>query len=574
MKKILLAFISVISVYAAAAQGTLLHTAPNTGWQNQSLLVTITGQGTTFQSSSPSGPQNIHLIPQSGGSNIFGSIWTVLDDEHVQANFYIPSAATLGVYDLSMDVWFNFSWYTITLTNAFLVTPSDGFLSGSVYYDLNGNGIKNAGEPQIPNSRVLETPDNYQVYTDQYGNYKTGVYNGTYSLQYLPNPNDIVTSVSSYTGIVINNNTDSLNDFGVQYPPGYDSLKVTVGHGILRCNTGVTFTVTAANHCGHVMNGRLYFIKDPLMTYSSSVPVPDFISGDSLYWNITGLGIMQSFVVNPVFVMPSATGTMLSYTVKGDVWDAGNNVVYTDGRGYREVVRCSMDPNDKAVDPPGEQAQNYTLFSDELRYTIRFQNTGNDTAFRVTILDTLDADLDLNTFNFVTSSHPVSINLNPANGALDFTFYNILLPDSNVNEPMSHGYVVYSIRTQTGLPANTIVNNTSYIYFDWNAPVVTNTTMNTMVYVIPVGISENAAQNGIIIYPNPFDDSAILTFENANNEDYTFVITDITGRQILQQKTTESKIVIQKSNVGTGMYFYRLSAAGSNKNFTGKIMIR
>ncbi|MBK7572907.1 MAG: hypothetical protein IPI10_15305 [Bacteroidetes bacterium] len=37
-------------------------------------------------------------------------------------------------------------------------------------------------------------------------------------------------------------------------------------------------------------------------------------------------------------------------------------------------------------------------------------------------------------------------------GALQFTFDNILLPDSNVDEPGSHGFVNYRISPKAGLP--------------------------------------------------------------------------------------------------------------------------
>src|SRR6185295_15873757 len=74
------------------------------------------------------------------------------------------------------------------------------------------------------------------------------------------------------------------------------------------------------------------------------------------------------------------------------------------------------------------------------------------------------------------------------NGALKFTFNNILLPDSNINEPMSHGEVTYRIHTRTGLPDNTIVNNTAFIVFDLNIPVVTNTSLNTMIYIDPLPV--------------------------------------------------------------------------------------
>src|SRR5678815_3973762 len=51
---------------------------------------------------------------------------------------------------------------------------------------------------------------------------------------------------------------------------------------------------------------------------------------------------------------------------------------------------------------------------------------------------------------------------------------------SNIDEPNSHGGVVYRIMTDSLLPDPTEITNTAYIYFDYNSPVITNTTLNTI----------------------------------------------------------------------------------------------
>jgi PKD repeat protein len=66
------------------------------------------------------------------------------------------------------------------------------------------------------------------------------------------------------------------------------------------------------------------------------------------------------------------------------------------------------------------------------------------------------------------------------NGELRFNFFNIMLPDSGADEPGSHGWVLYRISPNTGLADPTEITNTSYIVFDQNYPIITNTTLNTM----------------------------------------------------------------------------------------------
>src|SRR5690606_34406594 len=113
-----------------------------------------------------------------------------------------------------------------------------------------------------------------------------------------------------------------------------------------------------------------------------------------------------------------------------------------------------------------------------IHYLIRFQNTGTDTAFNVVVTDTLDARLDAASFQMLEVSHPALIKRNLQE--LSFEFHNILLPDSNVNEPMSHGYIKFRVRPVSTLLDGDEVNNHASIYFDYNLPVVTNTAVTAI----------------------------------------------------------------------------------------------
>jgi hypothetical protein len=61
-----------------------------------------------------------------------------------------------------------------------------------------------------------------------------------------------------------------------------------------------------------------------------------------------------------------------------------------------------------------------------------------------------------------------------------------MLPDSHINEPASHGWLMYRIKLKDNLALGTQITNTASIYFDYNAPVVTNTTLNTFDLVASV----------------------------------------------------------------------------------------
>ena len=55
-----------------------------------------------------------------------------------------------------------------------------------------------------------------------------------------------------------------------------------------------------------------------------------------------------------------------------------------------------------------------------------------------------------------------------------------MLPDSNVNEPASHGFVKFTVSQQPGNPMGTVINNQAAIYFDFNDPIFTNIYSHTV----------------------------------------------------------------------------------------------
>ncbi|SDL62773.1 conserved repeat domain-containing protein/Por secretion system C-terminal sorting domain-containing protein [Catalinimonas alkaloidigena] len=177
----------------------------------------------------------------------------------------------------------------------------------------------------------------------------------------------------------------------------------------------------------------------------------------------------------------------------------------------------SFDPNDKLALPIGRFEQHYVRPDVALNYKIRFQNTGTDTAYRVVVVDTLEAGLDLATFQQGAASHPYRLDISgKGRPVLTWTFAGIDLPDSTRNEPGSHGFVSFSIHPYDTLPEMTRIENEADIYFDFNEPVRTNIVFHTLTDSVfadftkapPVEFETVTAapswdRAGIMLYPNP-----------------------------------------------------------------------
>ena len=64
--------------------------------------------------------------------------------------------------------------------------------------------------------------------------------------------------------------------------------------------------------------------------------------------------------------------------------------------------------------------------------------------------------------------------------------HDINLPDSTSNEPESHGYIKFKVSPQADMVEGTQVENFADIFFDFNDPIRTNTTLTTFEnYVFP-----------------------------------------------------------------------------------------
>ena len=176
-------------------------------------------------------------------------------------------------------------------------------------------------------------------------------------------------------------------------------------------------------------------------------------------------GLSSGLVVSKGYVLPYPQS------------DPKDIQVEVDCRG----ISGSYDPNDKLAQSAGLTDLHYIKPGTELDYTIRFQNTGNDTAFQVVVVDTLSADLDLATFRPGVSSHPYSLKVSgEERPVISFIFDPIELVDSTTSMMESQGFVKFSISPKDTLPLGTRIDNFADIYFDFNPPVRTPPIFHTI----------------------------------------------------------------------------------------------
>lgn len=232
------------------------------------------------------------------------------------------------------------------------------------------------------------------------------------------------------------------------------------------------------------ISGTVTVTRSPQMTADqlSGATAFDELTDTQVIWNIENQapGTMQLYQCHLNPPAEFEPGEIFEIILEVELVNSLGEVWHYDTMTLTPEVICSYDPNDKYAVPEGYAEPNYIPQEDEIEYRIRFQNTGNAAAIDVRIEDQLDAEtLDLDSFYPVFGSHDFTTCLT-AEGHVTFNFNEIMLPDSTTDEPGSQGYVVYRVRPLPDLPHGTEIHNTAEIYFDINDPIITNTTLHTI----------------------------------------------------------------------------------------------
>lgn len=457
-----------VSAYSQIWQITA---APDTAYTTQGLTVSIVGTGTNFTSATTT-----YII--NGGNVVYASSWTPLSPTSIQANFSIPPQFPLGPCSIRVEEQGNVTWYGAYHIKAGIPPGNVGRISGRLYNDANANCVYDLGETPIANNMVSIQPGNYSTITAADGTYQIWLPLGSYTVQHTPLLGHffVCPVLGSYNAnLTFNGQSITGQDFAVNTLPG-DAYSNALTQSLRPGFDSYMYGLAMATYQVPVPGSSFKMVKPSFASLNFASPPGYTVSNDTLIWPMGTFSTTQNFQMNVHVPANIPLGTPF------DLWTrvstlpqdpVPSNDVFTINR----VVGGSYDPNDKQVfTTNGTQADGDLPLSDSsLVYWIRFQNTGTDTAFNVYVRDTLDnVNLDLGSFRFLGASHPFAVNSTQA-GQLQVTFTNIQLPDSGVNEPASHGWFMYQVNRKANTTPGTIIPNSASIYFDFNAPVKTNT---------------------------------------------------------------------------------------------------
>lgn len=351
-----------------------------------------------------------------------------------------------------------------------------------------------------------------------------------------------------------------------------DLVSTMVVPGVIR--PGFTYNIHAYgfNDGCDTISGQFFFSHQNDVDVNSVSPTPDIIMGDTMIWNFSSLNFDDgkiSAIINVAFNGLSVIGNYTHF--KSWIEPADDTIPTNNAKDYTSQFLNAYDPNIKSVQPEGVCPQHYILNNQSMTYTVQFQNTGTADAINIYVLDTIDTDLDISSLNIIGSSHTMYTELLPGN-VLKFNFDNIHLPDSASNEPASHGYFIYEINQQPSLVPGTMLENTAYIYFDFNEAVVTNTAFNTITNVLPsctVGINDKLeSNNNLMVYPNPANSTITISTEKTIAQKISLM--DVYGRVVKTVQPNSSSTIMDLQNIESGIYF--VNVINGNSKQTVKVV--
>lgn len=425
-------------------------------------------------------------------------------------------------------------------------------ISGRITFDSNNNGC-DLSDSSSPSVKVNST--NGYTFTDTNGNYSIFTQTGDYVLTPLvENPSLFTFSPPSATITFSNNqNNVTTQNFCLSANGIHPDVEIVI-IPLMPARPGfdAVYKLLFVNKGNQTLSGTINFsFDDSVLDFVSASQLPNVQNSGNLSWNYSGLlpfetrDVVVTINVNSPIESPAVNiGDFLNFTitissVSGDEYPADNEFT------YHPVVVGSLDPNDKAC-LEGDIVSTSKI-GDYLHYNINFENTGTAPAENIVVKDIIDSTLfDITSLQIMDSSHPMITRI--TGNKVEFIFENIDLAAS------AHGNVAFKLKTKTTLVTGNTVTNKADIYFDFNAPVTTNTAATTFQ---TLGLSENEADHTVKVYPNPTKNSIIV--------DSSFIIKsiqllDVNGRVLATKRENESHVVLDVTKYAVGVYFLKITS--------------
>lgn len=453
------------------------------------------------------------------------------------------------------------------LQNQVQVNSYCSFVPGGTFYaiqgttrlDSNNNGCESSDAifPNL-NFSISNGTASGTLISNTSGAYSIPVQEGTQTITpVFENPTYFTISPTSATVTFPAAASPFTQNFCVTPNGVHNDVEVSIlPTNVARPGFDAKYSIIYKNKGNQVSDGSLGFsFDDAKMDLVSATPVNNSSATNSLSWNYTGLNPFETRTIDLVFNINSPMeipavndDDVLNYTAT--IVGATDEMPSDNTMTLNQTVVNSFDPNDKTCLEGNSITP--TMVGNYVHYVIRFENTGTFAAENIVVTDMIDlSKFDIATLIPQSGSHSFVTKINNTTGKVEFVFENINLPfDDAIND----GYVAFKIKTKATLVLGTTFNNTANIYFDYNFPIITNTTSTT---VALLGTQDFDFGTYFTLYPIPANE--ILNINSKRPIGVKSVaIYNVLGQLVLAYTNGETIASLDVSQLKTGNYFIKI----------------
>lgn len=435
-------------------------------------------------------------------------------------------------------------------------------IQGENHYDSNNNGCE-ITDVNYPNLKLNFTNGTNagSLIPDPTGIYQYDVQAGTHTLTpVLENPNYFIVSPTTATVTFPTSTSPYTQNFCITADGIHQDIEmVLLPMNEARPGAIAHYKIIYKNKASVAVDGFVkvdYSGSSNVMVFNyASVPATNPTPSE-LQWDYTNLQPFETRTITFGMLLNSTTqvpplnnGSTISFSALITPL-VGDEYVQDNHSQIKQNVVNSHDPNDKTCiegDTVGtEMINNYA------HYIIRFENTGTANALNIVVKDLIDtAKFDSNSLIPLSGSAQFITRITNTN-QVEFIFENINLPfDDDHND----GYVAFKIKTKPTLVVGDTFSNSASIYFDYNAPIVTNTYMTT---ITALSAQDFDFETYFSVYPNPA--KQVLNLEaKATIGVKSINIYNMLGQMVIAIPNAESVSGIDVSDLKIGTYFIKVN---------------
>ncbi len=379
----------------------------------------------------------------------------------------------------------------------FIRTDADGnsesnLARGKIFMDDNENCLFDAGELGVAHQNVRYTDNGTTRYarSDFYGNFSLSLHEGSFIVG-VESPGAYFDPCWTETTQAVTQH-DTLDLFFPMKPKVHCALLETAlaSTGLVPCEE-VLFKVKYGN-AGTASS-------EPALVEVQLDTVFQLLSADLPYAAMGG-GIYQFEVGS---LVPGETGEFGFWALLP--CDSVFNQVYCAYARISPNDLCLSDPDFDIEQPhwseycrasaaenfprrkfPLEGTETKITRDSIVSYLIHFENRTGGVLNKIVIMDTISANLQIQTIEPGAASHPFTFEF-VETGAIRFSLENAAMPDTSVSALEAQGFVSFKIRQTPGLTRASSIKNNAWVRLDQLPSIKTNTVSQAVTFPIHAG---------------------------------------------------------------------------------------